>query len=429
MLWKQNTDVLVAGAGPVGLFAALLLGRQGVGVQIIDEEWRTGAQAYALALHPLSLQLMAESDMLDDVVAAGRTVDRLALYDGPRRAAEIDLTHVNAAFPHVLVVGQDALEDLLLQHAARAGVHVQWERHIASIRPRADGVLATVDELERESIGYAVPQTEYVTERTRWVEAGFLIGADGYRSTVRRAAGIEFPEVTPPEFYAIFEFRCPAVPNEIAVVLDGPTANVLWPLPGERARWSFQIHADDIPLESRIKSRMASKIGSQVYPYLTRDDLLTLVAQRAPWFPQECVGPITWSLGVRFEHRLATSYGSDRVWLAGDAAHLAGPIGVHSMNMGLREAYDLATTVGAILKRGQDAAALEQYFNQQYREEWRQLLGVTPFLEADGDADPFVREHVGQIIAALPATGEELVALAGQLHLHVKQEASMRGDA
>ena len=108
------------------------------------------------------------------------------------------------------MVRQDVIEDML-EHALReAGVAVHWRHDISALQPAADHVTATVDRLEKESRGYVVAHTEWVVGR-RWdLQTPFVLGADGYNSRVRRTLNIEYPEVAPAQYYAVFEFETDA---------------------------------------------------------------------------------------------------------------------------------------------------------------------------------------------------------------------------
>ena len=89
MFGKKKPEVLVVGAGPVGLMAGLLLAKHGIQVQIVDKQWRTGAHSYALALHAESLRLFEEIGLLDRMLQLGYPVHRVGLYDGLQRRAEV----------------------------------------------------------------------------------------------------------------------------------------------------------------------------------------------------------------------------------------------------------------------------------------------------------------------------------------------------
>ena len=88
MFGKKSPEVLIVGAGPVGLFAALSLARRGIRVQIVDHQWRPGTHSYALALHRRSLRLLGEVGLLDAVLQGAYRINRIAVYDDSTRRAE-----------------------------------------------------------------------------------------------------------------------------------------------------------------------------------------------------------------------------------------------------------------------------------------------------------------------------------------------------
>ena len=88
MFRRNDPEVMVVGAGPVGLFATLELAQAGIDVQVVDRDWRTGAHSYALALHARSLELLDEVGLLADVSQRAYRVDKIGFYEGPDRRAE-----------------------------------------------------------------------------------------------------------------------------------------------------------------------------------------------------------------------------------------------------------------------------------------------------------------------------------------------------
>ena len=125
---------------------------------------------------------------------------------------------------------------------------------------------------------------------------------------------------------------------------------------------------------------------------------------------------MTWCTDVVFEQRMAKQFGRNRCWLAGDAGHQAGPVGVQSMNVGLSEAATLAQNLRKILRERAPLESLDAY-NREGQEEWRRLLGLTGGLRAKADTTVWVKERRARILSCLPASGEDLSRLAGQLGL------------
>jgi 2-polyprenyl-6-methoxyphenol hydroxylase-like FAD-dependent oxidoreductase len=416
VLGVSRTEVLVVGAGPTGLVAALRLAERGVPVELIEEAWRPAGHSYALALHARSLELLRELGLAEQLIQAGQRLDTLAIFEGAERRAMLRLGPGVAHSPFVLALPQSALEDLLARKLAERGVHVRWSHRLSGLEARADRVVASVQRLQKESTGYAVARTEWAVEKTLEVEASFVIGADGHRSLVRRALGLPFDEAGPSEVFAVLECAADGTSaDELRLVLDERTLSALWPLPGNRARWSLALEAPEVGADDRFKSRLTTMLGERFFHHLDDARLRELVRERAPWFDPS-LREIGWSIEVRFERRLVSEFGRGRVWLAGDAAHLTGPVGMQSMNAGLHEASDLATRVADIRRGDGGLDRLEEY-GRQCASAWRFLLGREGRLRTGPATPDFVTRNAGRLLPCLPAIGPELAPLAAQLGL------------
>lgn len=418
MFGRKQPQVLISGAGPVGLFTALHLARRGVRVQIVDKEWQTTSRSYALALHPRSLELFDEVGLLDELLAHSRRIQTVGLYDMTSRRAELDMQRVTEDFAFLAVSRQDQLESLLEEALAAEGVKVQWNHQVRTVLPEDDDVLASVARLEKESMGYSVAHMEWVVAKTIDLHVPYVVGADGHRSFVRRAAHIPLEEVGPEQHYAVFEFETDAdLGTEMRLSVGDDTLDVLWPLPDGRCRWSFELREKVAPQSSRTKDRLAVHLGSSQYPVLREEHLRELIDERAPWFDGH-IGEIDWRILVRFERRLAQSFGHDRIRLVGDAAHMTAPAGIQSMNVGLLEARDLANTLADVLLDGALPDRIAAC-GRRWHAEWRRLLGLDARLAATDSTDPWIAQHANRLLPCLPASGEQLTRLAQQLGLHM----------
>ncbi len=419
MSLARQTDVLVVGAGPTGLLAALALAESGLSVQVIDEEWRPAGHSYALALHPRSLRLLDALGLAQSAMAQGRRLESLALLAGEEPRATLRPGAPDARFPFLLSLPQNALEPLLAGALRKKGIEVLWSHRLAALEPRGDTVEASVHRLEKESAGYAVAHTEWTIAETLGVRAAFVIGADGHRSLVRRALGIALDEAGPSQAFAIFECNAPFVGDEQRLVLREDSVNVLWPLPNGRARWSMEVVAPEVSAADRFKGRLSTLVGERFFPQLDEASTRALLRERAGWFASRA-GDVGWSVEVRFERRLASAFGRGRVWLAGDAAHLTGPAGMQSMNAGLQEAHELAMSIARIRAGDAGLDRLEAYGRERLAE-WSVLLGRRGGLRAAAAASAFVAQNAARLLPCLPAIGEDLTSLAAQLGLEVER--------
>jgi 2-polyprenyl-6-methoxyphenol hydroxylase-like FAD-dependent oxidoreductase len=397
MFSHPDPEVLVVGAGPVGLVAALFLQRRGVRVEIVDMHQRTHQHSYALAIHPRTLRMLDEAGLSEGLIGAGRKLTKVAYYEGRERRAEIDYSALATAHPYLLVLRQSLLERATEEALRREKVKVLWGHRLQALAVDGGTIQAEVAKLDQVATGYPAARSEWVVVRSETIRPAYVIGADGYDSAVRRMSGIEMEEHGPGQIFSVYEIEAKGeLPGEVRVILDPDLTSVYWPLEEGRCRWGFQI-------------RDASEHAA------TMARLEQLIAARAPW----CMArptQIYWSTLVLFEPRLTRSFGGGGAWLAGDAAHQAAPIGVHSMNSGLIEAHELAARIWRIQRAGGPPSLLQE-FATETREAWLRLLGAGRTVRARPGADAWVRQTAARILACIPASGDDLEPLLNQIGL------------
>ncbi len=399
----------MVGAGPTGLLTALALARAGVQVEIIDRAWRSAGQSYACGLHASTLGLLSRLGFGQALIDAGLSVDTMAFYEGSERRAEILMNKVDSDFPFLLVLPQDQLEERFEEELRGRGVRVQWGHRLDDLRQDENGVTAVVEKLGVTSIGYPVARSEESVEETIEVQARFLVGADGASSIVRRLLGIQSDHFGPPAAFEMFEFSPDReLPQEVRVALGPTFTDVLWPQPGALCRWSLQLPAPtESPAESLPETLVVLDEDSDRE---ARRRVESRIRAHAPWF-EAGIQQIDWTANVTFQPMLARSFGRQHCWLVGDAGHQTSPVGMQSMNIGLREADDLANRLERILKHSASLDLLTEY-DQTRRAEWLELLRGAK--AAHGSWTNAYRER---LLACLPGSGPELRTLAAEIGL------------
>jgi len=396
MFSHPDPEVLVVGAGPVGLAAALFLQQDGVRVEIVDMHQRTTQHSYALAIHPRTLRILDEAGLSEGLIGGGRKLTKIAYYQGREKRAEIDYSALASKYPYLLVIRQSLLEKAIAEALRRAKLKVLWGHRLHSLDADGATLRAEVAQLDQVATGYPVARSEWLVVRSETIRPAYVIGADGYDSAVRRMSGIEMENLGPGQIFSVYEIEAAGeLPAEARVILDPDLTSVYWPLEAGRCRWGFQI-----------------RDASEHAPSMER--LEQLIAARAPWCTARPT-QIYWSTLGLFEQRLARSFGRGGVWLAGDAAHQAAPVAVHSMNSGLVEARELASRISQI-QRSSAPSLLEQFATGMH-ETWKSLLDAGRVVRALPGADPWVRQNGARIVACIPASGDDLEPLLKQIDL------------
>ncbi|MCJ2049289.1 FAD-dependent monooxygenase [Methylobacterium sp. J-070] len=322
-------DILIVGAGPVGLTMAAELARYGVGVRLIDRAPHATETSKALVVWSRTLELMDRMGCTQAFLDAGLRAPGASIRSGGRVLGNPRFDDIASAYNLALMIPQRDTERLLTAHLGSFGVAVERQVELVGFTEAADGVVARLRHADgREE-----------TVRTPW-----LIGCDGAHSTVRHGLGVAFEGSAQGDDWLLADVRLdgPAAPppDEIATYLhrDGPF--VIFPIPGGRARVIATVGKTD---------------AAHPRPDPTLDDVQAFVDQRAGGGFR--VSDPVWLTNFRINERKVTEYRRGRVFLAGDAAHIHSPAGGQGMNTGMQDAVNLAWKL-AMVERGQAAEVL-----------------------------------------------------------------------
>ncbi|MBB3226866.1 2-polyprenyl-6-methoxyphenol hydroxylase-like FAD-dependent oxidoreductase [Luteibacter sp. Sphag1AF] len=288
----SDPSILIAGAGPTGLAAALFLKRLGITARIVDRSPEPAAHSRALVVNPRSLDMLKASGVTDRMLAEGRPVSGLTFYDNWKRIAAFDTSAIHPRY-QLTVLSQERSEALLTDVLGILGVHP--ERGVSvSVKGQADTVRVTLEH------GNGTRE-----------EATFdgLFGADGAHSTTRENLAIPFPGTSFPEIWPLFDI-------ELETSLAPDRAHVAFFPKGLMFMIALDKHV------WRIVSNLS-------------DPLDHLPPGAHP-------GKTIWSSSFHIAHRVASVCSLGRVALGGDAAHIHSPLGARGMNLGIEDAYAFA---------------------------------------------------------------------------------------
>jgi 2-polyprenyl-6-methoxyphenol hydroxylase-like FAD-dependent oxidoreductase len=389
----RATELLVVGAGPVGLCAALSAAREGLEVEVIDQTFHGFGRGYATLLHPATVRLLDSLGVGQRLRASGRELRGIAIHADGAPLARLELP------APALAVSQGALEAALLAAVREAGVTISSPCEASTLQQDASGVVVRVVRKELVTYGSPAEYSDWAPVESSVVRAGFVIGADGYESRVRMALGIDHAKLGDLETYAMFEVPAHDDPSsDVELGLQGGLGSAIVPLVDRRARLGFQI---------------ASGLARE--PDVER--LHELLAERAPWF-KNGMNQVDFGAVVHFERRLVRRFGSGRVWLAGDAAHVTSPFGAQSMNLGLLEAEQFVSDIARCVRGKAGLDAVQEHGAERLRE-WHKLFGYNARFDLLSHAPTWLATYARRLAPMLPASGAELRNLLDQVGLKV----------
>jgi 2-polyprenyl-6-methoxyphenol hydroxylase-like FAD-dependent oxidoreductase len=368
----RRHDVVVIGAGPSGLMAALCLIKAGVDVVVVDSKSGPTRESRALALQARSMELYDQLGIIDRVLAEGDRAPRIVPGVGRRTFPEIHFGEAGRTltpFPGISVLEQSRNEHILADAFRHAGGTVFWNNRVETVDLQ-DG---TSPPVRLEMSGPDGVQSLV----SRW-----CIAADGASSTIRTLLGIPFEGTTNPHrFFVADAVGVRGLVGNAVNMRFGPRDFLLtFPMGGvshHRLLGVIDESAAPETMESRVRERIADAFGVEY--------------ERSRWFSD-----------YRVHHRLAARFRLGPVFLVGDAAHVHSPVGAQGMNTGLQDAHNLACKLIDVLQRGAAEGVLDQY-EAERRPVARRLVKVTDAafarMTSNGAIATFARTRLAAAIA------------------------------
>jgi 3-(3-hydroxy-phenyl)propionate hydroxylase len=324
--------VVIVGAGPIGLAAAIDLAQHGVRVVVLDEDDTVSVGSRAICYAKRALEILDRLGVGQRVVDKGVGWNVGRVFFGEAEAYRFDLLpetgHRRPAFVNLQ---QYWLEEYLVDRARELPlVELRWKHRVTAVSPEADGVRLTVD----------TPDGPYT------LQASWLIACDGARSPVRHALGLESEGQV---------FRDRFLIADIHMQSDFPAERWFWFDPPFHPNQSVLLHrqADDV-------WRIDFQLGWDADPEVEKRPERILPRLRAMLGP-DAKFDIEWASVYTFQCRRMKSFRHGRVLFAGDAAHLVSPFGARGANSGFQDTDNLAWKLALVLARRAPERLLDSY--------------------------------------------------------------------
>ncbi|MGA5305651.1 FAD-dependent monooxygenase [Nucisporomicrobium flavum] len=391
----MDFDVIVVGGGPVGALLAAELRLGGARAVVLERLTEPSGHSKAFRLQPRTLELFDQRGILERFLEGNRIWPR-AHFAGIEPLLELD--RLDAAHPHALLIPQARTEELLEKHALDLGAEIRRGHELTGLATSGDEVVARV----RSAAG------EYE------LRAPYLVGCDGGRSTVRRLAGIGFTGTDPSVSALLGDVELPE-PGQLPAGVPGTM----------RTPRGLLMAISVLPGVTRVLTTEFDKPLPDRDAPVTLDELRTTVERITGL--QVTMREPRWLSRFTDATRLADEYGTGRVLLAGDAAHVHFPIGAQGLNLGLQDAMNLGWKLAATVAGWAPDGLLDSYGAERrpaavrvLRETRAQVALMNPEPRVDA-----LRDLVGDLLA-LP---EVNLWLSRELSgLDVRYE-TMAGDA
>ncbi|KTD08298.1 FAD-dependent monooxygenase [Legionella jamestowniensis] len=333
-MMAETLEVLVVGAGPVGLFCANELTRHGLHCRIIDKKTGLSDKSKALALHIRSLDVLDDSGFLDEVLTQGHRIDGVIFKSGTKQLFDINFAELKEATRQFLIdLPQNQTEAILDQGLVNKGLNVEWETELTDITQHADSVTALL---------------KHNDGREEQVQAAWVIACDGAHSTLRTLVHAAFKgDVYNQTWWLadlLVDWNLPANKLVMFSSVEGPLA--CFPIGGKRYRVVMT----------------AEEKMSHEEPTLT--DIERMFKKRSQ--EQVTLSEPLWISQFGIAHRQIKHYRYDRVFFAGDAAHIHSPMGGQGLNTGIQDIYNLVWKLSLVQQGLAKENLLDSYNSERH---------------------------------------------------------------
>jgi 2-polyprenyl-6-methoxyphenol hydroxylase-like FAD-dependent oxidoreductase len=339
-----DVDVLIVGAGPVGLLLANECARRGLRWQLMEANATQSIHSKALAIFPRTLEVLDMAGLVGPFLEAANRVTSVSMMAHDHRLARMEFAPDESPYRFVAMVPQDVTEKLLVEQLREKGGAVEYETSFVSAVQHDDRVSVTLDRKGRQET----------------LEASFVVGCDGAHSTVRHLLNLPFEGA---EYHDLF-------------LLADVETNEALPA-SELLLFSSELGPFAIFPMSPIRRRVIATIETAEGEAPSLEFVRKLMSERGPKGIE--IRALHWSSYFHIHHRQVARLRVGRMFIAGDAAHIHSPFGGQGMNTGLQDVWNLVWKLDLVL-RGHGTEQLLESYSAERRPVIRQVVETTDLM-------------------------------------------------
>ena len=329
---NKSCDVLVVGAGPVGLFCANELSRHGLSCRIIDKKSSLSDKSKALGLHIRTLDVFEDTGFIADILEQGYQVHGALFKQKNRVLANLTFADIEANRHFLIDLPQDKTERILYEGLLEKGLHVEWNTALTGLVQKKNGIVAELT----DSLG-----------KVEQLNASWLIACDGPHSAVRHLLQMEFLGAPYKENWWLADLY------------------ISWDLPADRMIIYPTAYGPlaCFPMgEQRYRLVMTAPPQHDGDP--TFKEIVTEFKRRSA--DKAILSAPLWITKFYLHHRQIEHYRQENVFVAGDAAHIHSPMGGQGLNTGIQDIYNLVWKLAMVHKKQAKQSLLDTYHLERY---------------------------------------------------------------
>jgi 2-polyprenyl-6-methoxyphenol hydroxylase-like FAD-dependent oxidoreductase len=396
MSLNSSHDVLVVGAGPVGLTMACELARSGVRCRIIDKEDAPASTSRALAIFPRTLEMFEMMGMIDQVLKAGHQLNGVAIYNQSGQIGHVGFSNLASRYRFAISLPQSETERLLSEHLEHFGIVVERGKELVALSPLG------------ETVQWVVRNAAGLEERSvsKW-----LIGCDGAHSSVRHLLGLGFEGEAYEEAFLLADVKIdgPLDHIHIHLFLTGEGLVGIFPFKGDRCR---------VIVDTQSGSE-SEPVGDPQF-----DEIQAIVESRTK-VGIRITDPV-WLSRFRISHRKVADFRAGRVFLAGDSAHIHSPAGGQGMNTGIQDACNLAWKLALVVQEKSPDSLLNSY-NEEREPVAKMVLSLTDRLTRmatlQGAIGQQLRDALLPILTGIDLVEDRIAETVAEIGIHYRRSS------